>query len=148
MAIEILKESFQNIGGNFGQVTAPEGKVSVWAVHDGAAKDGFYSARSLMDKGLAFGQGDRRVVTGFTPAKIGDGKDKKDNIIEGPSGQKYIELHIDAKDMAERTAFEASIGNARVKQQERTATSDEFMKRSNLIQETVETKQLLATSFT
>ncbi len=119
MPVEI-NDNFLATGDDvFSQTAAPKGRVSIWCIHNGGASDGFKSSGQVQEHGLPFGHGSNKVVKGFEIAMAPDpssGKGKtKRNIVKGPSGREYVELHVDEESMLEKQQWEASFSNDQVK---------------------------------
>lgn len=116
MPVELLENVIATGDDVFSQTVAPKGRVSIWCVHEGASADGFKSADQVMEHGLPFGHGSNKTVRGFETAmvKVKGGKPRP-NIVQGPMGRKYIELHVDEESMIEKQKFEGSVSNDAVR---------------------------------
>lgn len=116
MPVELLDNVIANGDDVFSQTVAPKGRVSVWCVHEGASADGFKSADQVIQHGLPFGHGSLKTVRGFETAMIPvKGGKPRANIVQGPMGRKYIELHVDEESMIAKQVWEGSVSNDRVK---------------------------------
>ncbi len=146
MPVETLSEAFSETDSVF-RTVAPKGNVSVWCVHNGGQSDGFPSAAAVKEHGIPFGHGSDKVIKGFKTAQAPDGNGKgKDNIIEGPSGRKYVELYVPEDDFKQKQKFEASLSNQAVlnAQQDikRGSDQDGIRRTATAIQDRTELEQL------
>ncbi len=119
MAVELLDNVIATGSDMFtSQTAAGPGKVSYWAAVEGGDPMGNPVAGQVMQQGIPFGHGSRKVIRGITEAQVKDQKTGKlrPNIIKGPSGREYVELAVDEKDMIEKQKWEGEVSALRVRE--------------------------------